>query len=346
MTLDATPPDLLAQANAHAQAVVRTAVGGPLVDIALEPLQSPGKGVRARLVAEVGRVLGVPESLLVAPAAAAELLHNASLIHDDVQDGDTVRRGAPTIWARHGVAQAINAGDLLLMVAVAAFDVPELSPTVRWQLARAAMRRSAATVGGQALELALSHHADIPPSLALYERAAIGKTGHFFALPVELAALVAGLESAEAEALGDAALPLGLIYQIADDVLDLYGDKGRGSRGNDVREGKVSALVALHLELRPADRYWLTAVLRKPRDLTSDADIDRVAAAFLASGAVAAAARSAQTHRDALRLTGGRPEVLDVLGRVADRLVAPLSRLAVGDVRAAAPTHSQERHVR
>ena len=312
----------LGRVSERSQAVVRAAVEGPLASIALEPLLLGGKGIRARIVREVGTALAAPEGRLVSAAAAAELLHNASLIHDDVQDGDTVRRGHPTVWATHGVAQAINAGDLLMMVSVAAVDCPEYDPALSWSLARAAMRRSAATVGGQALELALSHHADIVPSMALYLRAAIGKTGHFFALPVEMAALVAGASPTHAEALGDAALPLGVLYQIADDLIDLYGDKGRDAQGNDIKEGKVSALVALHLDRRPHDRSWLTAVLRKPREQTSAHDVERAALAFMASGAAAHAALEAVHQRSAIAVSD--PAVRDVLLAVADQLLAGL----------------------
>lgn len=325
--------EFVRRANEYAQRVVRAAAEGPLVDIALDPLALPGKGVRARLVAEVGAVLGVPSGELLPAAAAAELLHNASLVHDDVQDGDTVRRGHPTVWARHGVPQAINAGDLLLMVSVAAVDTPDYSVERRWWLARALMRRSSATVGGQALELALSHHADILPSMALYLRAAIGKTGHFFALPVELACLVAGLSPEHAQRLGDAALPLGAIYQIADDLLDLYGDKGRGARGNDVREGKVSALVALHLDCRPSDRAWLTEVLRRPRELTTEHDVERAARAFVASGAARHAVAAAFQARDQLAAMARAAQSVEdaavtaVLVAVAERLCEPLTQI-------------------
>ncbi len=327
---DAVTAHYLAHVNQYARDTVEGSVEGPLREIAAEPLVTPGKGVRARMLSAVGDVLNVESWKLVPAAAACELLHNASLIHDDVQDGDTVRRGEPTVWARHGVAQAINAGDLLLMNAVTALDTPLYSPELRWSLARACMRRSSATVGGQALELALNKHADIPPSLPLYIRAALGKTGHFFALPVELAALVAGLPEDVAEQLGDAALGLGVVYQIADDLLDLYGDKGRGARGNDIREGKFSVLVAIHLERRPADRAWLVPLLRKDRDETTVSDVERAAAAFIASDAVRLSARRAMDLLDVLRSEprlADYPAVRHVLESVGAQILRPVSSL-------------------
>ena len=85
--------------------------------------------------------------------AACELLHNATLIHDDLQDGDAVRRGQPALWARHGAAQAINAGDLLLMLPYAALaKMRALAPAVA-ALSACISRRTVATACGQAIEL-------------------------------------------------------------------------------------------------------------------------------------------------------------------------------------------------
>ena len=81
-------------------------------------------------------------------AAAVELLHNATLIHDDIQDGDQVRRGQPTTWVRHGQAQAINAGDLLLMLPLALSQL-QTSDSVRWQLSWRLADQAASIVRGQ-----------------------------------------------------------------------------------------------------------------------------------------------------------------------------------------------------
>ena len=88
----------------------------PAGEIAREHLLTGGRRVRARLALAAGEALGLRRENVVAWAAACELLHNATLIHDDIQDGDRTRRDVPTAWARHGVGQALNAGDLLLML--------------------------------------------------------------------------------------------------------------------------------------------------------------------------------------------------------------------------------------
>ena len=248
-----------------------------------EHLSTGGKRMRARLSLAAAAALGASREAAAPWAAAVELLHNATLVHDDIQDGDLIRRGQPTVWVRHGVPQAINAGDLLLMLPFLALADLDAPGSVRWELSRALADHAARTVRGQSEELDLlpGGHLD----RAAYSRSVRGKTGALFALPVEGAALVAGLSAAEAAALGEAFVELGVLFQLQDDVLDLYGDKGRGAPGADLKEGKVSALVVAHLERVPEDRAWLLNLLRAPRDLTPQREVEEAIRRFRASGA-------------------------------------------------------------
>ncbi len=251
-----------------------------------EHLATGGKRLRARLALAAVEAMGGTRARAVGWAAACELVHNATLIHDDLQDGDRVRRGRPTTWVRHGAPQAINAGDLLLMLPFLAVDAVPADGDVRWGLARAIARRAEATVRGQSLELDLlgGRRTDWETWL----RATEGKTGALLALPVEGAALLAGLSPDAAAHIAQDFVRIGVLFQVADDVLDLYGDKGRGERGNDLREGKVSALVVEHLRLHPADAPWLLALLEAPRELTPDGEVATAIEAFQVAGALAA----------------------------------------------------------
>lgn len=259
-----------------------------------EHLATGGKRLRARLSLAALEAMGGSRETGIGWAAACELVHNATLIHDDLQDGDRVRRGHPTTWVRHGAAQAVNAGDLLLMLpflaleAVGAQEGRGFGPAeeVRWLLARALARRAEATVRGQSLELDLLAGRRVDWDTWL--RATEGKTGALLALPVEGAALIAGLSADAAARFGQEFVRLGVLFQLADDVLDLYGDKGRNERGSDLREGKVSALVVEHLRFYPDDTAWLLGVLDAPRDLTSPADVATAIECFRTGGALAA----------------------------------------------------------
>lgn len=270
------------------RALAELAVGDVVERCALmvqEHMASGGKRVRARLALTAAELLGVDKESAVAWAVCVEMLHNATLVHDDLQDGDMLRRGVPTTWVRHGMPQAINTGDLMLMLPFVGIDEIETDDAIRWRLSRAVARRASEAVRGQSLEMDLLDglHRDWPTFL----RAVHGKTGQLLALPVEGAALLAGFSAEEAEKLGDEFIALGEIFQLQDDTRDLYAEKGRGQRGCDLREGKVSALVVAHLELNPQDGDWLLGVLRTPRDRTSEGDIELAIRAFQDGGALA-----------------------------------------------------------
>lgn len=251
----------------------------------IEQLAAGGKRLRARLALAASRTLRAPWTDAIPWAAAVELLHNATLAHDDVQDGDRMRRGRPALWVRHGIAQALNAGNFMLMLPYLALS--EVSHERRAALCAALADHAIATVRGQVAELDLLPEERL--DWASYVGAAAGKTGAMFALPIVGAAVLAGKSLDDAAALGAPFRELGVLFQIYDDVLDLYGDKGREVPGCDLYEGKVSALVVEHLERRPSDRAWLLELLRAPREATSPTTVSRAIEAFRASGAVAGA---------------------------------------------------------
>jgi geranylgeranyl diphosphate synthase type I len=299
----------------------------PLQRIILEHLETGGKQLRGRLALASAAALGLKPVEAAPLAAACELLHNATLIHDDLQDGDEVRRGRPAVWARYGVAQAINAGDLLLMLPTLALERLSCPDRTKWHLAASLARRSARTASGQSLEQCLLEHQLL--TWDAYQLSARGKTGAFFGLPVEGAALLAGFSPSEAAALADAMLPLGVLFQIQDDVLDLYGDKGRGVAGNDLREGKVSALVVAHLALHPDEVEDLLGVLRAPRHATTEEDVERLSRRFIEGGALDAIVHHArELHRQVIEAPCLRaaPGLHALAVELAETIFRPLER--------------------
>jgi len=281
---------------ADVEAAMRTLAVGARAErigaIACEHLDTGGKRVRARLALAAAAALGVERAVATPWAAAVELLHNATLVHDDLQDGDRVRRGRPTTWAVHGMAQAINCGDLMLMLPALAVDAVDVDDATRFRLTRALHARAVATVRGQGADLALKDDLDegLEP-VECYLRCIEGQTGELFALPVEGAALLAGRSVDVARSLAEPFFVLGMLFQLQDDVLDLFGDKGREARGADIKEGKISALVVEHLRLHPHERAWLRAILDAPREATSDAHVDTVIDRFEHGGALDAVLR-------------------------------------------------------
>ncbi|MEM7136344.1 MAG: polyprenyl synthetase family protein [Myxococcota bacterium] len=245
-------------------------------------LAAGGKHLRARLALAACQALGGHASDAIHWAAAVELLHNGSLVHDDIQDEDVMRRGKPALWARHGAAQAINAGDLLLMLpfrALAGYP-SELQVALIQRLARGAE----ATARGQIRELVSCEAA--AAGWDEYLAAASGKTGTLFALPVEGAAMIAGIPHPRAEAIAATFASIGVLYQLQDDLLDLFDAKGRGTAAGDLLEGRLSALVLAHFERYPEERAPMLSFLRTPRSDKSVLEIQRWKDRLACGGAV------------------------------------------------------------
>lgn len=289
-------PDALDEVEACMRALGGDPAASRCGAMVSEQLAAGGKRVRARLGLAAIEALGGDRRDAVAWAAACELLHNATLVHDDVQDGDTTRRGHPTTWARHGVAQAINAGDLMLMLPYRAVEAVPVDDATRWGLARAVARAAEVTVRGQSFEQDM-----LPRRRFTWDdwwTAAAGKTGALLALPVEGAARMMGLDEPLVSSVREAFTRLGVMFQLHDDLLDLTLDKGRGVVASDLYEGKVSALVVEHLARWPEEAAALVTLLETPREATSAECVARMVRRFEDGGAVAGVrARIAREHR-------------------------------------------------
>ena len=296
--------------------------------IVREHLATGGKRLRARLALATVEALGGCRERSIPWAAACEMLHNATLIHDDLQDGDRTRRGQPTAWIRHGLPQAVNAGDLLLMLPFLAIEQLDTSPELRWLLTLCLTRHATRVVRGQASELALGGRESI--GWDAYLQAVIGKTSALFQLPVAGAALLAGCTEEEARSLAAGFRHLGVLFQLQDDVLDLYGDKGRDAPGSDLREGKISALVIEHIALHPTDRSWLCTLLALPREQTPSDEIQTAAERFRSDGALegvlARIRREAVAARNAPALAD-TPALQALVGELVDLVLAPIDHL-------------------
>lgn len=275
--------DLLTRVEARMVELAGDRVSDPGARMVREHLDTGGKRLRARLALASCHALGGHAEDAVDWASAVELLHNASLIHDDIQDGDRTRRGQTALWARYGAAQAINTGDLLLMLPFRALS--RYPAETQAALVQILAEYAESTARGQIRELALT--ASPEKGWGDYFRAVSGKTGTLFALPVRGAAELAGLMPDDAKELAAALSSIGVLYQLQDDLLDLFDAKGRDAKGSDIYEGRLTALVLTHLDLHPEERDQLFEVLGKPREQTSAQEVERLVSRFIEGGAAA-----------------------------------------------------------
>jgi len=246
--------------------------GSSLLQMCDYHLQTGGKRLRAMLPLMVAESLGQDPERITMFSAACEMLHNATLVHDDLQDGDTVRRDQTTVWKQYGTAQAINLGDAMFYYAVLLVQRLELPAEKREAAARRLLVETLRVIDGQEQEFELQGLAN--PTIQDYRRMVEGKTSGLFALPMAGAAELCGAAPEIVEGLTEAARHLGVLFQIQDDLLDLYANKGRGEVGADIKEGKLSVLAVHGLaHASTADKAVLKRILEKPREDTSNQDV-------------------------------------------------------------------------
>jgi geranylgeranyl pyrophosphate synthase len=288
-------------------------------------LETGGKRLRSALCLLTAEALGGDSEKALHFAAAVELLHNMLLVHDDIEDGDTVRRNKPTVWKQFGVANAINLGDYLLARALRAVMRSPVPVEARARLTDLFLSTYERTIAGQALDV--NSRCDPRFTVEDYLRMVTLKTGHYLVVGMVGGAMIAGAPEATLDCLRRLGESLGPAFQIRDDVLDLTVGKGRGGvTGSDIREGKASILYAHALaHSSRAERERLLAVMRKPREETTDADVSAVLDLYGRRGSVAFAQETAdrliqeaQRALDALP-AGQQPLFRDLVATIAER---------------------------
>ena len=272
--------------------------GASLPQLCSYHLGTGGKRLRALLPLLTAEVLGQDPAALVPFGAACEMLHNATLVHDDVQDGDRLRRGRETVWSRFGMPQAINLGDAMFYYTLLLVDRMDLSPARKQAANRRVIRDTLRVIEGQQLEFLLA--AEEHPTVEAYMAVAEGKTSGLLRLTLAGAAELSGAPASLVQGLDEAARHLGVLFQVQDDLLDLYGDKGRDARGSDIREGKRSIL-ALHALVQAPEQEGarLREILDLGRDATGDAEVTEAMEIMERAGAPALAVKEVMKRRDA-----------------------------------------------
>lgn len=175
-------------------------------------------------------------------AAAVELIHNFSLVHDDVQDNSPKRRGRPTVWTQWGVPMAINVGDALFVIAYQAImDLSKSYPAESVVRASVILQEACLSLTrGQYLDMAYEERHDL--SLEDYWQMVGGKTSALLSACIHIGALLGNAGKEEQEAYHRFGYHLGLAFQVQDDILGIWGDEAitGKSTASDLVEGKNS----------------------------------------------------------------------------------------------------------
>ena len=217
-----------------------------LYDASMHLIKAGGKRLRPLALTLAGRMYGLSESLGIKAGASVEILHNFTLIHDDIMDKDTLRRGVPTVHTVYGTDMAIIAGDLLFAKAFEALTELINYDIDPGRIVSAAKELSWAAVTvaeGQALDMSFERKVDV--SVDDYITMVFKKTAALFKSSLVIGALLAGAPEEEIEKLTEYGSDIGIAFQIRDDILGLVGDEKVLGKPvfSDLREGKKTILV-------------------------------------------------------------------------------------------------------
>ncbi|GAB4454868.1 MAG: polyprenyl synthetase family protein [Armatimonadaceae bacterium] len=288
------------------QAETRSEIGA-VREISGHTLLSGGKRLRPALGLLSARVIGrqFPEDRAYSGAAAAELIHMATLMHDDVVDSAPERRGRPTANSVYGNGITILTGDFLFAKSIYLLAHNDENLHV----VRVFSDVVVGMAEGEVLQAAVAH--DLNISQETYEEVIERKTARFLAGCCETGAIIGGGTEAECAALRSYGHHLGMAFQIADDLLDFCGDPAKTGkpRGTDLRDGRVT-LPLIHA-LRHADasaREKISQLMAKP-ELTED-DIAAIT--------------------DVMDSVGGFAIAQKIATERADRAIAELQRFPAG----------------
>lgn len=235
---------------------------------------SGGKGIRSALAVLSAEAAGAPAEAGVPGAVAVELIHNFSLLHDDIIDDDAERRHRPTVWAVFSQGEAIIVGDALHTLAFdvllggaagAAGSAAEEAADAATAASRSAASRlasaTAAMIAGQSRDMAFNERMDVTPEQCLAMEA--DKTGALLGYASSVGAVLAKADAEVIEALESFGSKLGLAFQTADDLLGIWGDPAVTGKpvGNDLRERKKSFPVVVALSQQTAASEELASIL-------------------------------------------------------------------------------------
>jgi len=251
-----------------------------------------GRMLRSSLCIATARVFGAALEDALHSAVAIELLHNAFLVHDDVEDESEERRGQPTMHAMHGVPVAVNVGDALALLGLRALigNRAALGSRLTMLILEEAERMARESIEGQALELGWRRDNALTLDDADYLEMVLKKTCWYSTIfPSRVGALIGTGRADDLDRFVRFGFFLGAAFQIQDDLLNLAGDPRRYGKeiAGDLLEGKRT-LMLIHLlrEANPDERARIDAFLSQPRAARTAADVRWVHERMLTYGSL------------------------------------------------------------
>src|SRR5215472_1027519 len=241
-----------------------------------------GRAFRPSLCIATARAFGAPLDVALRTAVSIELIHNAMLIHDDIEDESEQRRGKPTLHKKEGVPMAINAGDMLSLVSMRPLvdNRNRLGPDLSLRIIEETDRMARESAEGQALELGWRRDNVLDLNEGDYLLMVLKKTCWLATIhPTRMGALIGSIGRIDLDRCIRFGFFLGAAFQIQDDLLNLEGDADVYGKelGGDIREGKRTLmLIRLIANATSGERRRLGSIFARPREERGVGDVSWV----------------------------------------------------------------------
>jgi geranylgeranyl diphosphate synthase, type II len=263
-----------------------------LYDLIGRQLSRAGKGLRPALCIATCRAHGGSIEQALPSAVAIELLHNAFLVHDDIEDGSLYRRNHPTLYVEHGIPIALNVGDAMNALSIASLieNIPVLGADLSYRIFHEAHHLVLQSVEGQALELGWTRDNVFDLTEADYLRMVLKKTCWYTCIePCRIGALIGTAGHVDADRFNLFGFYLGAAFQIQDDVLNLVGNQEQYGKEilGDIWEGKRTLMLVHALSnCTPDERERMGRVFAVSREQRTEHDVGWVFDLFTRCGSI------------------------------------------------------------
>lgn len=283
--------------------------------------EAQGKRIRPILLLLCTGAAGGAWERALPAAAGVELLHNFSLIHDDIEDSSDLRHGRATVWKKWGIAQAINTGDAMFAMAQQAVMRLERHTTVAtaYSAVKILLQASASLTYGQFLDISYERRRSMP--VADYWPMVQGKTAALLAACAEMGALIGGADVEIRARFREFGLSLGLAFQSLDDVLGIWGNEALTGKSaqSDLVSGKKTLPVTFALEMNGEfARRWMKGPIEANEAAEVAALLEQEGARAFAESQ---ADRYTQKALDALKAATQAGDAQDALRELANILL-------------------------
>jgi geranylgeranyl diphosphate synthase type I len=289
----------LSLGHSHPDFVAMMAYPFGYVDERLKPIDaSGGKRFRPMLCLLACESVGGAIQQALTTAAAIEILHTFSLVHDDIEDRDSTRRHRPTVWKLWGEAQGINVGDAMFAVAFRAILDSPIDPAITLDIARRFGDTARVLTEGQFLDMSFESRGDVRAEE--YSRMVENKTGALIEFSLWAGARIGGADVKTLAAVANFGKEIGKAFQIQDDISGIWSSRDRTGKepGTDLRNGKKTLPILLAAEY--AEEPYRSVLASYVQSAAGD--IARVIEALNETGARAHAEERVDVHFNLARL--------------------------------------------